>query len=179
MSTIDLIILGILLKHPMSAYELTHFVEKNSINKFLKISNPAIYKACKRLYKAGRLDGETVREGELPEKIVYSINKNGKEYFYKLMEYFSKELKPFYFEFNTFLWNIDKIEVDEAVNMLENLHKCMCIFKERIIEHEKEVQHYAPFSGKMIIMQYRMIITTFVQWIEKVIENYKLEFVIE
>ena len=43
MSTIDLIILGILLDKKKNAYELAKFIEDRGIDKFLKVSLPAIY----------------------------------------------------------------------------------------------------------------------------------------
>ena len=52
MSTIELIILGFLSTTPMSAYELVQLVEKNPIDKFLKISTPAVYKSCIQLQKS-------------------------------------------------------------------------------------------------------------------------------
>jgi len=58
MSTIDLIILGILLENPMNAYGLTHFIDDKQVGRLLKISKPAVYKCCKRLFKAECLDGE-------------------------------------------------------------------------------------------------------------------------
>src|SRR3989339_437751 len=96
MSTIDLIILGILLNNPLNAFELTRFMDTHHIDKLVKISKPAVYKCCKRLFQAGFLDGETIREGEMPEKVIYSINEKGRERFYELMEHFSSNLNPFF-----------------------------------------------------------------------------------
>ena len=176
MSTIDLIILGIISEHPMNAYELTRYIEEKSINKLLKISNPSIYKSSKRLYKSGYFKGKTIRDGELPEKVVYSINKKGKDYFYKLMKQYSSEIKPFYLECNTFLWNIGKLKKEEGMNMLKNLQNSLLLFKDWIIKHEQENLLNAPFASRMIIKQYRMILFTLVQWIEETIQEYKLNF---
>jgi DNA-binding PadR family transcriptional regulator len=172
MSSVDLIILGILLDRPMNAYELIHYVERNSLNTLLKISTPAIYKACKRLLKAGNLDGEIVREGEQPEKVVYSVNKNGIHYFNALMEHFSRDISPFFFEFNTFLWNIDKLDTTDALKKLEDLRDSIGHLKNGMIKHEEEVRPNASFPVRMILKQYGMIATVLVQWIEEVIGEY-------
>ena len=118
MSTIDLIILGILLKSPMNAYELTRFIDDGEVGRLLKISKPAIYKSCKRLFNAGYLNGEKVREGEMPEKMIYSLNQKGQDRFYDLMAHFSGNVAPFYFDFNCFLWNIDKLGEKKGLEII-------------------------------------------------------------
>ncbi len=174
-STIDLIILGILLDKPMNAYELANFIEKGRVDKLIKISKPAVYKNSKRLYKSGYLDGQRVREGELPEKLVYSINEKGQKKFSNLMEYFSSNVRPFFLDFNSFFWNIEKLETSEALEMLENLKIQLMGIKKWILQHEKEAQSSASFSSRMIIKQYRMMITSLVVWAEETIEDYKKE----
>ena len=47
MATIDLIVLGILKKEPMGAYDIQKLVEYRNISKWVKISTPSIYKICK------------------------------------------------------------------------------------------------------------------------------------
>lgn len=44
MATIDLIVLGMLKKEPLSAYDLQKLVEYRNISKWVKISTPSIYK---------------------------------------------------------------------------------------------------------------------------------------
>ena len=175
MSTIDLIILGILLENPMNAFELTRLVDNKEIGKLLKISEPAIYKCCKRLFKAGYVDGEKVREGEMPEKVIYSVNQKGQGRFYELMEHFSGKLNPFFFEFNSFLWNIDNVEKTKALEMLKNLRDQLLALKNWIIQHEKETPSSSGFAIRMIHKQYRMMLTTLAIWIEETINDYKSE----
>ena len=178
-STIDLIILGILLDKKMNAYELANFIEDRGIDKFLKVSVPAIYKNCKRLYQSGYLNGQRVQEGEMPEKLVYSINKKGKGHFHDLMKYYSSSIHhdptPFFIDFNSFFWNIEKLEMSEAMEMLENLQFQLLGTEKWIIQHEKEAQSGEPFSSRMIIKQYRMMVATLVIWVGETIEDYKTE----
>jgi len=179
MSTIDLIILGILLENPMNAYGLTHFIDDKQVGRLLKISKPAVYKCCKRLFKAECLDGETVREGELPEKVIYSVNQKGRDRFYELMERFSGNVTPFYFEFNCFVWNIDKVEKTKALEMLKNLKVQLLGIKNWIKQHEKEIPSNISFAARAIIKQYRMMIITLITWVEETIYDYKREQNIE
>ena len=54
MATIDLIVLGMLKKEPLSAYDLQKLLEYRNISKWVKISTPSIYKSYpvggKRIY---------------------------------------------------------------------------------------------------------------------------------
>mgnify|MGYP001532015805 CR=1 FL=1 len=53
MATIDLIVLGMLKKEPLSAYDLQKLVEYRNISKWVKISTPSIYKKVIRLEEKG------------------------------------------------------------------------------------------------------------------------------
>jgi DNA-binding PadR family transcriptional regulator len=175
MSTIDMVILGILQIKPMNPYELTRYVESHQVHRLLKISKPSIYKTCKRLYQERHLSGRAVREGENPEKMVYSITKRGKKYFLALMEHFSGELHHFYFEFNSFIWNLERLEPRVALEMLRNLENALRQLGQGIEIHEREVSG-APFPVRMIVKQYRMTIRSMVDWIAGVIVEFKREY---
>lgn len=171
-STIELIILGILQEKSMSAYEVVQYMEVRQIERLVKISKPSVYKICKRLYKEEYLTGKIVREGENPEKIIYSVNKKGQTLFLDLMQYFSGNIQPFFFDFNCFLWNIEKLEKKQALEMLLSLKAEFKQWAHWIIVHEKEVQN-APFSVRMIVKQYRMTIHTMLDWIKEVVIEFK------
>lgn len=51
MATIDLIVLGMLKKEPMGAYDLQKLVRYRNISKWMKISIPSIYKKVIQLEK--------------------------------------------------------------------------------------------------------------------------------
>lgn len=57
MATIDLIVLGILKKDPMSAYDIQKLVEYRKISKWVKISTPSIYKKAIQLEEKGLIRG--------------------------------------------------------------------------------------------------------------------------
>ena len=79
MATIDLIVLGILKKEPMGAYDIQKLVEYRNISKWVKISTPSIYKKAIQLEEKGFIKGEIVKEGKMPEKAVYSLTDEGEK----------------------------------------------------------------------------------------------------
>jgi len=77
MATIDLIVLGILKKESLSAYDIQKLVEYRNISKWVKISTPSIYKKVLQLEEKGLIRSTLVREGKMPEKAVYSLTEAG------------------------------------------------------------------------------------------------------
>jgi len=173
-SAVNLWIMGLLVDHPMSAYNIARIVETDIIARHLKVSVPAVYKNIKELQRSGYLEVERTRTGEMPEKKVYSVTENGKTYFLNLMDYYSNNLLDYYFEFNTFLANLDKVDKESGLKMLENLRDRFYGMKTWIVAHEQEARaRNVYFAGRAIIKQYRMIIYTLIAWIEEVIDEYR------
>ena len=57
MATIDLIVLGIVKKEPLSAYDIQKLVEYRNISRWVKISTPSIYKKVIQLEQKPTLFG--------------------------------------------------------------------------------------------------------------------------
>ena len=107
MSSIDLFILGFIINQPMSAYEFAEFIKKYNFHEMIKISPAAIYKNLKRMYKQGYLESKKVKQGEMPEKSIYSITEKGRGYFMKLMDTMASKNYFIHFDFNTFFAHLD------------------------------------------------------------------------
>ena len=71
MATIDLIVLGILKKQPLGAYDLQKLVEYRNISKWVKISTPSIYKKVIQLEEKGYIVSRIEKEGKM--KAIVSI----------------------------------------------------------------------------------------------------------
>ena len=99
MATIDLIVLGMLKKEELSAYDIQKLVEYRNISKWVKISTPSIYKKVIQLEQKGLISSRTEKEGNMPEKAVYSLTENGEIEFEKLMHEISKKANPSVFGF--------------------------------------------------------------------------------
>lgn len=173
MSTIDLIILGILTESTMNAYEIIQYISERQIGNFLKISDPAVYKSCKRLLHDGLVDGTSVKEGNQPDKTVYRINPDGEARFNQLMVHYSSNLNNWNIEFNAFMWNLEKVDKQQGLQMLENLGDLLREKESWFKDHVVELLPYIPFSARMVLTQYSMMTTTLVAWIEGATEEYE------
>lgn len=172
MSIIDLLVLGILMRGASNAYELVRFIRDKEIHRILKISEPAVFKSCRRLAESGYLDGETVREAGVPDKVVYQVNHKGKERFHALMVHFAQEFRPFYLDFNTVLWNIEAMERAEGKRLLLTLQEQLHQARAWVVKHEAEVRDHLPFGPRQIVKQYSMTISTLAEWIDQAVEEF-------
>lgn len=181
MSSADLIILGLILDKPMSAYEIAQIIESQIIGMLVKISSPTVYKNIKRLHKENCLSMETVQEGEMPPKKVYTVTQQGREHFQELMLHYSKNFDVPAFEYNAFIINIDKVDKETGLQLLENLRQHFVYAEKMIRQHERDVENAGNvfFAGRAIIKQYRMHMETYVRWIEETIAAYTEENVLE
>ena len=84
MATIDLIVLGMLKKGSMGAYDIQKLVEYRNISKWVKISTQSIYKKALQLEEKGFITAEIVKEGKMPEKAVYTLTEKGEREFERL-----------------------------------------------------------------------------------------------
>jgi DNA-binding PadR family transcriptional regulator len=174
LSSINLIILGYLQNKEKSAYEMVKEFDIWNLTKWLKISNPSIYKNIIKLCDNGYLNSRTVKEGEMPEKTLYSLNEKGNSYFNELMEESSKNIGNIYLEFNAFLVNIEHLPEEKRKEYLKN-------FKEKaeerrafvysVYNHEKQNNERSG-SEFLILDLYNELYNVLQKWSEKVFDYY-------
>ena len=115
MATIDLIVLGMLKKEPMSAYDIQKLVEYRNISKWVKISTPSIYKKAIQLEEKGFIKADIVKEGKMPEKAVYSLTETGEKEFERLMSEISTKPIHIFLDFNAVIVNLDSLPDRKSV----------------------------------------------------------------
>ena len=172
MSSIDLVILGFLQRKPMSAYELTKFIEMTRMKKWMKIGSPTIYQNLKKLAANNYLSTETVKEGNMPEKVIYSITASGEERFLELMQHFSGNPGKIYFNFNAFIINLHLVDKEVGLEMLNNLQQYFVKAQEDL-ERDMVALQDISLGGKAIMKQYHLVFAGMLQWIEELIEEYR------
>ena len=123
MATIDLIVLGILKKEPMSAYDIQKLVEYRNISKWVKISTPSIYKKTIQLEQKGLIKGSIVKEGKMPEKVIYSLTEAGEKAFEKLMFDISSEPIHIFLDFNAVIVNLDSLPLEKKKMCIDSIQE--------------------------------------------------------
>ncbi len=172
MSSIDLIILGFVKRKPMSAYEITQYIEFKRMKKWIKIASPTIYQNIKKLAAKNYIIGKTIKEGEMPEKVIYNITESGEEYFLRLMNRFSANPGKIFFDFNALIANLSLVDKETALEMLQDLKMSFISSKDDVDNDFVELPD-VPTEGKAIMKLYRMIFREMIKWIDELIENYQ------
>ena len=109
MSTIDLIVLGMIKEKEQSAYDLQKNIEYRNISKWVKVSTPSIYKKVIQLEEKGYIRGNLSRDGNMPEKSIYHITESGDKYFLELMKKISAQMVNVFLDFNAVVTNLEMV----------------------------------------------------------------------
>ncbi|MBC3796696.1 PadR family transcriptional regulator [Acetobacterium tundrae] len=172
MSTVDLMLLGVLIQKPMNAYEMKKEMEFRNINNWVKISSPSVYKNLVKLYKSEYINGETVREGEMPEKTIYTINEKGRNYFMQLMHQYSENPGTVYVDFCAFIANLHYMDYETGLKMIAMLQDSLA-YKCDNVNVQLERMEGVSFYATSIITLYSQMYTVFYNWLEDFKKQYK------
>ena len=167
MATIDLIVLGMLKKQPLSAYDIQKLVEYRNISKWVKISTPSIYKKVIQLEEKGLLQSVLVRENNMPEKAVYSLTANGEQEFERLMEELSAQPIRIFLDFNAVIVNLDSVPSEMQKSCVASIEKNVQDLKTYLEENlrEKENAPEVPEIGMAVLRQQFVLAETIETWI--------------
>lgn len=169
MATIDLIVLGMLKKQPLSAYDIQKLVEYRNISKWVKISTPSIYKKVIQLEEKGLLQSVPVRENNMPGKAVYSLTASGEQEFERLMEELSAQPIRMFLDFNAVIVNLDSVPLEMQKSCVASIEKNVQDLKTYLEENlrEKENAPEVPEIGMAVLRQQFVLAETIEIWIEE------------
>lgn len=167
-SSIDLLLLGLIRNEPLSAYDLSKMV---GIYEMVKISVPAIYKNIKRLYNEGYLEYSIKKTTNMPEKKIYTITNKGKDRFLELLELCAQNAINYYNDFNVsllFLGSIDSNTGNKIIDIVnENLSG-----KQQSLKNQIDMFKNLPFPIPNIGEQHYNLNKTIIEWLKKLKKEY-------
>ena len=169
MATIDLIVLGMLKKQSLSAYDIQKLVEYRNISKWVKISTPSIYKKVIQLEEKGLLQSVLVRENNMPEKAVYSLTDSGEQEFERLMRELSAQPIRMFLDFNAVIVNLDSVPLEMQKTCIDSIEKNVQDLKTYLEENlrEKENAPEVPEIGMAVLRQQFVLAETIGIWTEE------------
>ena len=83
MNRYDLVLLGFILEHECSGYDIVTEIKTRELDRWAKISTSTIYNRLTRLEKNDFIQGRAERDGNRPERTMYSIKDKGRELLHK------------------------------------------------------------------------------------------------
>ncbi len=167
MATIDLIVLGMLKKAPMSAYDIQKLVEYRNISKWVKISTPSIYKKTIQFEEKGLITGNVVKEGKMPEKAIYSLTKDGEQEFERLMTEISSQPVRMFLDFNAVIVNLDSLPPKRqraCISEIENKIKELKMYLEENVQAKEHIPEI-PATGMAVLKQQLILAEAIEAWI--------------
>ena len=167
MATIDLIVLGMLKDQALSAYDIQKLVEYRNISKWVKISTPSIYKKVIQLEEKGYIAGNTVKEGKMPEKAVYSLTEAGMREFEKLMLEISEQPIHIFLDFNAVIVNLDKLDASYREKCLQRIESSVAELKQYLEENPKLKEDIPdiPETGLAVLQQQYILVQAIETWL--------------
>ena len=167
MATIDLIVLGILKKRPMSAYAIQKLVEYRNISKWVKISTPSIYKKVIQLELKGYVKSDIVKEGKMPEKAVYSLTDAGAKEFERLMQEISAMPIHIFLDFNAVIVNLDSLPPEKQKACITDIQENVKTLKSYLEENlrVKENVPDIPETGMAVLRQQLILAEAIETWV--------------
>ena len=167
MATIDLIVLGMLKKEPMGAYDIQKLVEYRNISKWVKISTPSIYKKAIQLEEKGFIKAAIVKEGKMPEKAIYSLTDAGEKEFERLMLEIAAKPIHIFLDFNAVIVNLDRLPLEAQKSCVSSIEKNVKTLKAYLEEniHEKENIPEIPETGMAVLRQQFVLVEAIEKWI--------------
>ena len=140
-------LLGLITHQPLNAYEIVKALDYMNIKYWFNIGTSTVYATIKTLEKKQYITGEVQKDGNMPDKTVYSITEQGKNAFLETLR--SSFLK---FDYDTNIFSItafflDCLPEEEQKTLLEMrmsvLEKYLSgIQKQDTGEWEKQVNPY-------------------------------------
>ncbi|MGL6200664.1 MAG: PadR family transcriptional regulator [Lachnospiraceae bacterium] len=173
MATIDLIVLGILKKEPLSAYDIQKLVEYRNISKWVKISTPSIYKKVIQLEEKKYIKGTIIKEGKMPEKAVYSLTDAGEKQFQKLMLEIAAKPIQIFLDFNAVIVNLDELSPENQKICLTDIENNVKTLKAYLKENIdlKENMPEIPKTGKNVLQQQYILAQAIETWLHSIRED--------
>lgn len=167
MATIDLIVLGMLKKQPMSAYDMQKLVEYRNISKWVKVSTPSIYKKAVQLEEKGLVSASLIREGKMPEKAVYTLTPAGEAEFERLMMEIAAKPIHIFLDFNAVIVNLDSLPPEGQSACLASIEQNVAALKAYLAENllEKEGAPDIPETGMAVLRQQLVLAEAIEQWV--------------
>ena len=119
LSSIALIVLGLLDHGPLHPYEILRIMRKHRDDQRVATSVGSIYHAVERLERDGYVvPGATDREGSRPERTTYEITDDGRAEYRRRTRELLRTVQPEYPAFDVGLGQADALDADEVVALL-------------------------------------------------------------
>ena len=167
MAAIDLIVLGMLKKEELSAYDMQKLVEYRNISKWVKISTPSIYKKVIQLEQKGFISSRLEKGREYAGKSSVFFDRKREKEFKKLMHEISKKPVHMFLDFNAVIVNLESMPKEEQKECLDEIGMNTDILLKYLEDNLewKEKAEGVPATGMAVLHQQIRLAQAIKAWI--------------
>ncbi len=155
-------ILGLLMREPMSGYEIKTFY-RDTIKNFWNVSDGQLYPTLKKMHKEGLITKKVITQHDSPNKHLYTITDKGKNVFEKwikipvrktqeLKEPFA--LKFFFFDYlkkDEILKHLDT-QIEVTLRALEEIRSLSNSYTAKVTAYQRLVADAIPFFYELRLL---------------------------
>ena len=141
------LLLGIIAETPINPYEIIKLMDYISVGNWLSFAPSSIYATIKTLQDKGYITGKNIKEGNMPEKTVYTITEAGQKQLNIAIEGFLGNLEWDYAKFNIATILICHIAKDRALEILNEKVKKLNGKIDGLQSKLKELEVTEPLTG--------------------------------
>lgn len=175
---LEYIILGILMKHPMTGYEIRKDIEQ-SVGMFYKASYGSVYPILKKHLLRGYVSCEEV-EGSNRKQKRYTLTPQGQQQFNTWLE--EEEVKEDLENSMVRIFFYDRLPVEEVSKRIKNQKVKLEVFRDKLLEQERmyaELPNQESFYYKLSTLYYGIAkIDMMIRWCEAVEKRRSLKKII-
>lgn len=154
LSKLAALILGILAERERNPYEITKMLSELQTKKWLPMADSTVYATINNLKKKGLILGRTEKDGNLPEKTIYSITDDGEVELQQTITSFLEEDSSTSSGFDIgilLMHNLSKQEVQiKLKKKLERLESSFYVIRKQILGFEMDSQKIAFTALSML-----------------------------
>lgn len=163
----SLILLGLLMGQSQHGYQINEFIERN-LSTVTDMKKPTAYATLDKLNQKGFIDIQLEQEGNRPTRKVYSINENGRNYFYKLLLDNLSSAENVNYKGDIGLMFIDTLPMEKAIVALkERLKK-----NKELIDLYKQTPVHGIRTGVNLAVEHKItMLEAEVAFLEKTIQH--------
>ncbi len=118
LSKVHTLILGIIDEKPLNPYEITKLLNYIHISEWFPVAASSVYATIRTLYGKKYITGESRKEGNMPEKTIYTITEKGRKALYDSIVDYLGSIELDAVKFNIAAILLCHIEKEKALKIL-------------------------------------------------------------
>jgi DNA-binding PadR family transcriptional regulator len=148
-------------------YQINEFIERN-LSTVTDMKKPTAYATLDKLNQKGFIDIQLEQEGNRPTRKVYSINENGRNYFFQLLLDNLSSAESVNYQGDIGLMFIDFLPMDQAISALkERLKK-----NKKLIDLFKQTPAHGIRTGVNLAVEHKItMLEAEISFLEKTIQH--------